>query len=91
MEPAGRPTPRPIWEFLLRPPELDAEPAAPAAVVFLGLVASVAVGIGFVVEEVAAASLLDGVSSEVPVGLAGAPVATAMLDDPADTVDVAVA
>ena len=97
MEPAGRPTPRPIWEFLLRPPELDAEPAAPVVVVFLGFVASVEVGIGFVGEEVAAASLLDGVlgwaesPGEMPVGLAGAPVATAMLDDPADTVDVAVA
>ena len=100
MEPAGRPTPRPIWEFWLRPPELDAEPAAVAFLGFVevevGFVVSVEVGIAFV-EEVAAASLLDGefcwVKSpgELPVGLAGAPIATGMLDDPAETVDVAVA
>lgn len=57
MEPTGRPTPRPIWEFWLRP-EPDAEPAAPVVLAFLGVVAEV--GIGFV-EEVAAASLVDGV------------------------------
>ncbi len=62
----------------------------------LAFVGFVAVGIGFV-EDVAAASLVDGVfcwvesPGEMPVGLAGAPVATAMLDDPAETVDVAVA
>ena len=93
MEPAGRPTPRPIWEPLLRP--------EPAALVVLALVRSVVVGsveVGFgMVEEVGAASLVDGVfcgvesPGEPPVGLAGAPVAIAMLDDPAETVDVAVA
>ena len=94
MEPAGRPTPRPIWDFWLRPPELDAEPAAVAFLGFVevavGFVVSVEVGIA-PVEEVAAASLLDGESCELPVGLAGAPDATGMLDDPAETVDVAVA
>lgn len=100
MEPTGRPTPRPIWERWLRPPERDAEPAAPVVLPFVEVgsefVVSVVVGNAFV-EEVAAASLLDGVSccvespGELPVGLAGAPVATAMLDNPAETVDVAVA
>ncbi len=62
----------------------------------LALVGSVEVGLGFE-EEVGAASLVDGVlccvesPGELPVGLAGSPVATAMLDDPAETVDVAVA
>ena len=60
------------------------------------VVESVEVGFG-TVEEVGAASLVDGVFCEVespgkpPVGLAAAPVAIAMLDDPAETVDVAVA
>ena len=89
MEPTGRPTPRPIWAFWLRPePELEAEPAAPVVLAFVGFVE---VGFGFV-EEVAAASFVDGVfGGEVSVGLAGAPVAIAMLDDPAETVVVAVA
>lgn len=60
------------------------------------MVGSVEVGFG-IVEEVGAASLVDGVfcgvesPAEPPVGLAGDPVAIAMLDDPAETVDVAVA
>ena len=60
------------------------------------MVGSVEVGFGRV-EEVGAASLVDGVFSglespgEPRVGLAGSPVAIAMLDDPAETVDVAVA
>ena len=93
MEPAGRPTPRPIWEPLLRP--------EPPALVVLALVRSVvveSVELGFgIVEEVGAASLVDGVfcgmesPGKPPVGLAGDPVAMAMLDDPAETVDVAVA
>ena len=72
----------------------------------LALVGLVEVGIGSIafvevgivsVEEVAAASLLDGVfcwvesPGELPVGLAGVPAAIGMLDDPAETVDVAVA
>ena len=62
----------------------------------LTLVGLVEVGIASV-EEVAAASLVDGVfcavesPGEMSVGLAGAPVAIGMLDDPAETVDVAVA
>ena len=57
MEPTGRPTPRPICEFWLSP-EPDAESAAPVVLAFLGFV--VEVGSEFV-EEVAAASLVDGV------------------------------
>lgn len=60
------------------------------------MVGYVKVGFG-IVEEVGAASLVEGVFSglefprEPPVGLAGSPVAIAMLDNPAETVDVAVA